>query len=39
MEEDFDSLKDIEEIMQKLYDGFSEAAKELKKLHQLREDL
>ncbi|GAB6886702.1 hypothetical protein JCM13304A_02000 [Desulfothermus okinawensis JCM 13304] len=30
VEEDFDSLKDIEEIMQKLYDGFSEAAKELK---------
>jgi len=32
LEEDFDALKNIEEIMQKLYEGFKEAAKEFKKL-------
>ena len=32
VEDDFDGLKNIEEIMQKLYDGFKEAAKEFKKL-------
>ena len=32
VEDDFDGLKDIEEIMQKLYEGFKEAAKEFKKL-------
>ncbi len=31
MNDDFDKLKDIEEIMEKLYTGFREAAKELKK--------
>ena len=33
VEEDFDALRDIEEIMQKLYNGFLEAAKEFKKLN------
>ncbi len=31
VEDDFDALKDIEEIMQKLYDGFKDAATQLRK--------